>query len=296
MNEYKLIFYLQRDKTDFKGDYAIYARLSAGGENTSFSIKRYISRKRWDDTSHLRKLLRNEDELEVQNYLKRIEREVSKIVESLVQSDIPIKASYIKNLLRNKNFELIKRTAKNTMTLMEVVKNHNERFNQLVNKGEKAPSTLTRYITSGKIFQEFLKIKLNREDIFIDEIDFNLIDKYDMYLRTEKKYRKIVGCGNNTTVKYIRNIKTICNYALRKGWIANNPFNSYDGKMKETNPIYLTQDELQKIEEKEFSTDRLNLVKDLFLFSCYTSLGPSDIRELSEDKIVILNKEKWIKL
>ena len=296
MNEYKLIYYLKKDKTDHKGDSAIYARISAGGENISFSIKRYISKKRWNETNHLRNPIRNEDELEIQNYLKRIEREVSKIVESLFQSKISIKASYIKNFLQTRDIELVKRKANNTMSLMEVIRNHNDRFNKLVQKNARAPSTLTRYETGGNIFEDFLKIKLNREDIFIDEMDYNLIDEFDLYLRTEKKYRKNVGCENNTTVKYIRNLKTICNYALKKGWITNNPFDSYEGKMEETNPVFLTEGELEIIEEKIFSTDRLNIIKDLFLFSCYTSLAPCDIKTLSTANIVVLNNEKWIKL
>jgi len=75
MDDYNLIFYLKKDKTDFNGNSAIYARLLTGGESTSLSIKRYISANRWKETNHLRKVLRNEKELEIQNYLKRIERD-----------------------------------------------------------------------------------------------------------------------------------------------------------------------------------------------------------------------------
>jgi len=47
----------------------------------------------------------------------------------------------------------------------------------------------------------------------------------------------------------------------------------------------LTETELDKIRAKVFPTDRLNLVRDIFLFSCYTGLAYADVRKLRRTEI-----------
>ena len=68
--------------------------------------------------------------------------------------------------------------------------------------------------------------------------------------------------------------------------IEKNPFNSYSGKIKVTDATFLTQEELERIENKTFSVDRLERVKDIFLFSCYTGYAPVDACKLTKDNII----------
>ncbi|WP_445730977.1 site-specific integrase [Mariniflexile sp.] len=54
-------------------------------------------------------------------------------------------------------------------------------------------------------------------------------------------------------------------------------------------------EELQEIENKEFGIPRLELVKDLFVFSCYTSLSYIDVINLTADNICIgIDGELWV--
>lgn len=46
---------------------------------------------------------------------------------------------------------------------------------------------------------------------------------------------------------------------------------------------------------KQFATDRLNLVKDIFLFSCFTGLAYSDVKKLKRINIGLgVDGESWI--
>jgi len=83
----------------------------------------------------------------------------------------------------------------------------------------------------------------------------------------------------------MRMYKTACKYSIRMGIIDKDPFNVYDGKLHVTDAIFLTQEELNLIENKKFSVKRLEKVKDVFLFSCYTGYAPVDAANLTSNNI-----------
>jgi integrase len=65
--------------------------------------------------------------------------------------------------------------------------------------------------------------------------------------------------------------------------------------MKEVERDFLTEEELSRIYNKRFSSERLTLVKDIFIFSCYTGLAYVDVQGLKRDHIAIgIDGQKWI--
>jgi integrase len=82
---------------------------------------------------------------------------------------------------------------------------------------------------------------------------------------------------------------------LDNDWLDKNPCSRYEGKMKEVERDFLTEEELSRIYNKRFSSERLTLVKDIFIFSCYTGLAYIDVKGLKKDHIAIgIDGEKWI--
>jgi integrase len=135
-----------------------------------------------------------------------------------------------------------------------------------------------------------LKWKYNTSDIDIRNINHEYITDYDFYLRSERK------CSNNTTVKYIKNFKKIIRICISNGWLEKDPFVRYKPKIKEVERPFLTADEIKAISAKEFTMERLTLVKDIFLFSCYTGLAYIDVANLSPTNMVIgIDGKHWIK-
>src|SRR5690606_5114123 len=73
------------------------------------------------------------------------------------------------------------------------------------------------------------------------------------------------------------------------------PFLHYKGKVKEVDRTYLSEEEIQAIMNKDFGTDRLSLVRDIFLFSCFTGLAYIDVKNLTKSHINLgIDGEKWI--
>jgi len=107
--------------------------------------------------------------------------------------------------------------------------------------------------------------------------------------------KSVRKCANNSAVKYIRNFQKIVNICLDNGWLQVNPFLKYKAKVKQVDRIFLNQTELDSISVKNFGTERVNVVKDIFLFCCYTGLAYADVQKLKPSEIVVgVDGEAWI--
>jgi site-specific recombinase XerD len=172
--------------------------------------------------------------------------------------------------------------------LIPIFKEHNRKIKELLGI-EYAPGTLERYETSLKHTSNFLLWKYNITDINIDKIDHAFITDYEFYLRTVRK------CANNTAVKYIKNFNKIIKICLANDWLDKNPFANYKSKVKEVERVYLSEGEIQNIINKDFKNERLSLVRDIFLFSCFTGLAYIDVKNLTKSHISIgIDGDKWI--
>ena len=87
--------------------------------------------------------------------------------------------------------------------------------------------------------------------------------------------------GTNTVWGYHRHIKKVLNDAVSMGLIVRNPYENYKVKRGDSNRDFLTLTEIQKIEKKRIGIERLTIVRDVFIFACYTGLSYSDIAKLN---------------
>jgi integrase len=127
----------------------------------------------------------------------------------------------------------------------------------------------------------FLSYKYRVSDILLMDLNFSFAQDYELYLKTVR------NCSHNTTVKYIKNLKTVIYFALKREWLTNNPLERYKAKVEKVDKDFLTEKELTSIETKELYNERLNEVRDVFVFCCYTGLAYSDVAKLSRQNIVI---------
>jgi integrase len=143
--------------------------------------------------------------------------------------------------------------------------------------------------TCYKHTQEFLKKEYKAEDLPVAEINRRFYDRFEYYLKKEKK------CAHNTTVKYIRNFNKIVRIAVEQGWLTKSPYKDMRYRLEEIDKPYLTSEELNSIIKKEITIKRLDIVRDIFVFCCHTGLAFSDIKELTGDNIHIgIDKNWWI--
>ena len=127
--------------------------------------------------------------------------------------------------------------------------------------------------------EEFMKAKYNITDIALKEINHMFITDFETYLRT------VSLCNENTTAKFMQTFRMIVIMAKNNGWIYTDPFMNYKIRLKRVDRGYLTEQEIQKILKKKFPTKRLEQVRDVFIFSCFTGLSYIDIKTLKASEI-----------
>jgi len=135
--------------------------------------------------------------------------------------------------------------------------------------------TLKHYKTTRDRLAEFFKIKFNRNDLALSNIDYNLLTSFDLYLKADLCLKP------NTALTYHKHLKKVLNTAIAMNQISGNPYNSFKVTRNETHRDYLTLGELEKIKMKELSTLRMEIIRDVFVFACYTGLGYAELSKLN---------------
>lgn len=272
----KVIFYLKSEKADKNGECSIFARITYKTNRVSLSTGKTISKERWIYTNNLRNLLRLEKEKVLKNYLELYRLNVEKKFNHLFNIDPEASLEMLKAELTGKSKIQTSKT-----TINEVMQRHNKFFKRKVDAGERSAASLQKYKRSGELLTAFMKKHYTVEDMPVSEISNSFVYNLEEYLKYESSFKGQVGIKNNSVVKYMKMYKTACNYCIRMDLFVRNPFDAYDGKLSVKDAVFLTQQELKLIEEKPIFMERLQKVRDIFLFCCYTGYAPVDALNLT---------------
>lgn len=276
---FRLTFFLKAKKNAPENLRHIFLRITINGESREISVKLDWPSDRWNAKSGMA-VGNKEDALQLNNYLESIKIKVMHARIRMMELSKDVSVDSLKNLLLGTDDE--------NKHLLEVFRQHNEKMTSLVGV-EFAPGTLERYKTSYDHTQSYIRWKYGKEDIEIRKLDYEFISDYDYWFKSVRK------CSHNTTVKYLANMKKIVLDCVKKGWLHRDPFLNFKMVKKDIHREALTESELQHVSKRVFSTERLTLVRDLFIFSCYTGLSYIDVKNLDQSQIITgMDGEKWL--
>jgi len=274
-----VLFFVKRTKTNVDGLLPIFIRVTVNGARIEFSTKRFTTSEKWSVEGNRMKGTSAESKA-TNSYLDTLKAKVYDYQQQLIREDEVVNAENMRNKILG--------VEKRSHMLISIFQQHNEEIKALVGR-EFATATYTRYETSLKHTIAFLNWKYKVSDIDIRKIDHEFVTSYEFYLKSVHK------CNQNTTAKYIKNFGKIVRICLANGWIERDPFINYKCKIVEVERAFLSQDEIETMFNKVLATDRLNHVKDIFLFSCFTGLAYVDVKKLSRKNIGFgVDGEKWI--
>ncbi len=154
--------------------------------------------------------------------------------------------------------------------ILALYSEHNKELKELVGVTI-ALATFKRHETSLKLLQEFLAYKYHAKDVQIDEVDLEMLQKYQHYLMTVRHN------SNNTTVKYLKNLGKVLNLGVSRKLITASPLEEMKLKTEAVDRGFLTKDELARLADKKFEVERLEQVRDVFLFCCYTFVALTNV-------------------
>ena len=264
---FRVLFYLKKGSEKKNGEVMIMARITIDGKLCQFSTKQSILPNNWSVASGKAK---GKDAGKINALLDDIRSALNTIYHEMQRRDNYVTAEKVKN-------EFLGHTEKHE-TILSLFQKHNDNMKQLVGIS-RTIATYRKNEVTRRHLADFIHDKYNLSDIPIREITPMFITDFELYLRTACK------CGYNTAAKFLLFLKSIIIVARNNGILTKDPFANYKIQMKKVDRGYLTEDEIKIILKKKMVSERLEHVRDLFIFSCFTGLAYSDVANLREENI-----------
>ena len=285
---FSVSFFIRRERI-VNGYLPVYCYITLKGDKSKFNTKLHVPEKNWDSSSGKPK----GSTIEVRELNQKLDEIKSCIFQ--IYHDFKISGKAFTNLnIRNKFMGIadeLTTDPSDKYTLMMLFDYHQE-----ISKNTYVKETLEHYMVSKRYFQEFLETEYKKSDIKINDLNYKFITDFETFIYKRNKRRDISKtCKNNTIMRHIIRLRKLVSIAQNNEWIDRDPFVRFKVKYTPSTRTYLTAEELERIEELEISVPRLQKVKDLFVFSCYTGLAYIDVTNLTTHNLKVgIDKEIWI--
>lgn len=263
---FKILFYVRKNYVNKRGRVGIMIRITLNGEIVQFSSKLDIDPESWDTQSG-KVVGKTSRANQLNSTLEEIKASIIHHYREIERQDSHVTVEKIRNAFLG---IMVKK-----QMLLEVFMQHNNEISKLLGI-DKSKDTIQKYQRTYQSLKHFIKHQFNINDIALTDINYSFIVEYETYLRTKSSY------SVNTTAKYIQRFKHIIIIAKNNGWIQSDPFANYRIRLVKVDRGYLTEEELSAIMNRKFSLKRLEQVRDLFIFSCFTGLAYIDVYSLRE--------------
>ena len=261
------LFWLRTNQLNSKGEAKIYCRIQSDYKRINFSTGSSVKPNHWNQE------LKRVSELDprqkiINENLDRIEQRLRRILYKLEDDGLPISPEIIKNEYDGKS--------KSKKSLFDI-------FLYYINQHQTRSSkrTLTNYFYTEQRIRQFALLKKKQSEVYLHEANLSFITEFENFLCNDQSLKPI------SANKHTQRLKTVMKFAAKLDFVPFNQLASHE-RLKEQKKeiIFLTEEELLRLEEKEFNIERLGKIRDLFVFSCYTGLAYKEIKALNNDNLM----------
>ena len=277
---FSIIFFTRKSRAN-SSRISIYARITVNRKRSEISFKRSIYIKEWDSLKNRGRGSASKIRM-LNTYLDLVYGKLLDCHKQLLEEDKVVSSNAIKARFLGQD--------DNHKTLKELIAYHNTNMVSILK-----PGTMKNYYTTERYLYKFLNQKLKVNDIYLKQLNYRFICDFEQFLRNYRNTKRVLMLTNNGVMKHLERFKKMINLAIKLEWIPKNPFQKFKLKFTKYDRQYLTERELELIENTYFNHERLERVKDIFIFSCYTGLSYIDVKELTIHQIVIgMDHKYWI--
>jgi len=271
-------FLMKKARMKSNGEIPIYVRFTLNSKRVELSTGIYCLSETWDETGQQIRG-RNEKARILNNRLDKIKDDIQDHYNQLKSSGDDFDVTTIKNRLLNID---------DSEGILKVFDYYLKNMHEKLGKSY-SHETYKHYKSSRKRLGEFVKKFSKRTDYPVEKVDYKFLEAFDVFLKKEYKVHQ------NTAWNYHKHTRRVLNLAVSMDLIEKNPYKKYKVPLAETNRDFLTATELHAIQDKEIKIQRLDAIRDIFVFACYTGLSYSDIAKLHKDHLRIgIDKNEWI--
>ena len=277
IRKFRVCFYLRSYKTK-EGKSPILVRLYLNGERMILGSAGFnVEEKQWDKSKG-RVKGRTSEANKVNEALERIELDLMHVYRRCEFSDT-LSLDVIKALYLGKSSD--------SDSFFKFFDDFLTKLKEEVGIS-RSQASYTKYDVIRRRFATFLKERFGRSDLRMGELSYKYISDFEHYCLTAIKLKQ------NTTMRIMRNLKTVILRAQKMGLLKNDPFLNFKIRFEKTDRGFLSDEEIAKLMNHRFSVKRLEQVRDIFVFSCFTGLAYIDLVQLSKEHIVKIDGREWI--
>ena len=264
---FSILFYLKKGSERKDGRAMIMARITIDGKVAQFSTKQSVLPANWNVEVGK---VKGKDAGKINALLDDVRSSLNKIYHDQQRDNYYVTTETVKN-------EFLGHRIKQE-TVLALFKEHNENSRKQIGISITRPTYL-KYEVTRRHLTNFILSEYNLSDMPLRDINHKFIAGFESFLRTESK------CCHNTTVKFLQFFRRIIIIARENGKLQTNPFAEYKVRLEEVDRGYLTEYEIALILKKPMVTKRLEHVRDLFIFSCFSGLAYIDVMNLKAENI-----------
>jgi len=264
-------FYIDKSKTNKKGKSVIKCRITYNKIRKEFSTGLFINTSFWDSKQQTAEPPNEENTL-INKQLSLIE---NKIRQAFLMLQIKENNFHVNDIYSMFKGEKVAKE----YNVVEYFSTFLKQLKRLIGIDLKL-ATWEKYENSKNHIQGFIKWKFKTRDLPLKDVKSNFLAEFEYYLKVEKH------CNQTTVNKIIQRFRKSIKMALAGSYLEKDPFILYKAKRIKKEIVFLSVDELGLLEKHQFSQPRLQLVKDWFVFSCYTGLAYNEIKNLKKQHIV----------
>lgn len=284
MNNYKMtvLFVIQRNKKNKKGLCPIRCRITYQQKRKIFSIGIFLMPHCWNNTLQLAKPPNTQNNI-INTQLSLISQKINEafLMLQVLPNDFDVDDIYRKY----KGDDI-----KTEITLLGAYDLHNEKTKKLIGVDFNELSW-SRYVESRKKVESFIYKFYKKKDVKLKDLDLKFIMDLEYYFKTDLNLR------HATVYRSLQRVKKIILFAIAENYLQKDPFMLFKNKKYKTEIVYLSVEELDILENHSFAQDKLEKVKDMFVFCCYTGLAYQEMANLKPENIIInFDNNKWIKI
>lgn len=276
-----LLFY-KKSRLLKSGEAAIYMRISCNGTRIECPTGKSIEPNLWSQNKEKAKGS-SKKAVDLNEYIDDASIRLFKLFEEMQADGSVVTARELYNRFFN-----IGPHKKVERMLIATFKEHNAECRALLGRDFEL-GTVKKYETIVRLLERYIAKKYEAEDLPLTSLDRDFVHGFELYLKIDRNQQQ------NTVARYMKGLKKITNRALANEWITKNPFADFKVRTVQTNPTFLSLEEVHTIYRHKF-TGALDVVRDMFIMAAFTGLAFIDISNLRKEHVVTDNDgNMWIR-
>lgn len=279
-NTFAILFWINTSRVS-NGAAKLYVRVTVNQKRVNISLKRSIAISQWDSKGKRAKGNAS-NARELNYYLDQVQAQLFRCYQDLRLADELVTAKIIKAKFLGED--------QKSKTLLELIGYHSNKI-----EGTLARGSIKNFEVSVGYVKRFLGQEMKTDDINLKQLNYKFICDFENFLHHYWPKGHPKAMGNNTVMKHIQRLRKIITLGYHIEWLDRDPFVRWKPTFEKKQREFLSENELSNLESYRFPLERLDRVRDLFVFSCYTGISYADLIKLNRDNIHLgIDGGKWI--